>query len=190
MIKAIIFDCFGVLAKSSLEPFVERYLSHDPELEMQAYELDKKGCIGLVSYKDIVCEFAAMAGISEREVTEVLDQNPPNVELFDYIRTELRPQYKLGFLSNASDNWLEEIFSDEQRELFDDFVLSCEVKLAKPDKKIFDLAAERLGVTPSGCIFIDDIERYCEGATKAGMKTILYQDFEQFKADLIIALKT
>ncbi len=127
---------------------------------------------------------AQIAGISTKETRGVLDTNPSNIPLLEFIRDELKPHYKIGFLSNASDDWLEELFSPDQQSLFDDFVLSFQHGIAKPDTAIFELAAERLGTKPVDCVFVDDVTAYCEGARSVGMQTIQFQNFEQFKKEL------
>ncbi len=184
MIKAIIFDCFGVLVGPSLEPFIARYLAHDPELVSEAHEINRQACIGLLSYEQQIDRFTKLAGITEAETREIMDSNPPNTPLLDYIRDELKPRYKIGFLSNASDNWMDELFTPDQRELFDEVVLSYEVKLAKPDAEIYELTAKRLGVSPNECVFVDDIESYCQGARIVGMQAIRYMDLQSLRQQL------
>ena len=39
MVKAIVFDCFGVLATETLAPFREKYFGSDPQLPAQLPEL-------------------------------------------------------------------------------------------------------------------------------------------------------
>jgi len=48
----------------------------------------------------------------------------PNTELLEFIRDELKPRYKIGFLSNVGDDLMDVLFTDEQQALFDDVVLS------------------------------------------------------------------
>lgn len=181
MIKAIIFDCFGVLVGPSLEPFIDKYLAHDPKLVEQAHEINRQACVGLLSYAQQIDRFTKLAGITEAETRAIMDSNPPNTPLLDYIRDNLKPHYKIGFLSNASDNWMDELFTPKQRALFDDVVLSYDVKLAKPDARIYKLAAQRLGIAPEECVFVDDIESYCSGARLTGMKAIRYTSLELIK---------
>lgn len=61
-------------------------------------------------------------------------------------------------------------------ELFDDVVISAEVGLHKPQPEIYRLAAERLGVEPGGCVFIDDLRENCEGAEAAGMTAVRHRE--------------
>ena len=58
-------------------------------------------------------------------------------------------------------------------ELFDDVVDSCEVGLRKPDRRIFDLAVDRLGVPAERTVFIDDAPGNVAGAQTAGLHAVL-----------------
>jgi epoxide hydrolase-like predicted phosphatase len=60
-------------------------------------------------------------------------------------------------------------------ELFDTMVISGEVGLHKPEPEIFRLGAERLGVEPAACVFVDDLRENCEGAEAVGMTAILHR---------------
>jgi epoxide hydrolase-like predicted phosphatase len=183
-VKAIIFDCFGVLVEASLEPFCRKYFGNDANKIAQVKFLDTQANSGLMTYMAFVAELARLANISVDEAQQFLDSNPANEELLTYIRDILKPHYKIGVLSNASDNWLAELFTPGQLKLFDDVVLSFEHGLIKPDPAIFRLAAQRLGVQLAECIFIDDIPRYCNGAARAGMQSICYESVPQLKAAL------
>ncbi len=108
MTKAIIFDCFGVLVESSVDVFFEKYLSDTPDKIERLRGLDDQASRGRLTYDEFVVEAAQIAGISTKETRGVLDTNPSNIPLLEFIRDELKPHYKIGFLSNASDDWLEE----------------------------------------------------------------------------------
>ena len=80
--------------------------------------------------------------------------------------------YRLGLVSNlscANTHWLREFELDR---CFDALVLSCEVGMVKPEEGIYLLAAERLGVKPEGCVFVDDMLPYLAGAKQAGMTAV------------------
>ena len=53
-------------------------------------------------------------------------------------------------------------------ELFDAVVISAEVGLHKPQPEIYLLAAERLGVEPAECVFVDDLRENCAGRRGGG----------------------
>ena len=68
--------------------------------------------------------------------------------------------------------------------MFDTLVFSCAEGLKKPEREIYELTAERLGVTPEQSVFIDDRTDYIKGAEQAGLKTILFKSIEQVKTNL------
>lgn len=96
----------------------------------------------------------------------------PNLEL---VRA-LRPRYKLSVLSNADISLRRRLERDIGiHHLFDDIVCSAEVGMAKPEPGVFRLAAERLGLTPPECVFVDDWDTNVEAARGVGMQAVLYR---------------
>ena len=89
----------------------------------------------------------------------------PNIELI----RRLRPRYRTGVLSNADRTLIDRLRELAIADLFDDIVVSGEVGVAKPETRIYALAAQRLGLAPDECVFIDDLERNVEAAFEAGM---------------------
>jgi epoxide hydrolase-like predicted phosphatase len=60
-------------------------------------------------------------------------------------------------------------------ELFDGVVISGEVGMHKPQPEIFMLGAERAGVAPEDCVFVDDLRENCAGAEAVGMTAVLHR---------------
>lgn len=180
MIKAVIFDCFGVLVESSYRRFFDGYLSDKPEIVRKINLLSEQSARANITIDDFYHQVSELTGISESEIRNHLSYHPPNIELLNHIRDELKPSYKIGLLSNVSSDRLDELFTDDQVKLFDGIVLSYAVKMIKPEREIYLLAASRLGVLPSECVFIDDVERYATGAKSAGMQAIVYRDFMDY----------
>lgn len=189
MIKAIIFDCFGVLVDDSLSSFYRECFNNDPELIKKAEEDMHLSNKGVITHDELLVRYASLAGISADEVNKILSNNPVNEDLFVYIKDGLKPSYKIGFLSNASDNWLEELFTKEQVELFDTLVLSYDVGFAKPEPEIYEITADKLGVRLDECVFVDDRLPYVDGARAVGMRAVVFKSAEQFKKDLPALLK-
>ena len=64
-------------------------------------------------------------------------------------------------------------------ELFDAVVISHEVGMRKPELRIFRHAAELIGLAPSMCVFIDDIEANVTAARECGMTGIWHDNPER-----------
>lgn len=189
MIKAIVFDCFGVLVNDGWLPFKRTYFAHDQSLFLEATDINKAVDAGLISYDDFVEQVAMLAGIDTARARREIEQNPADTDLFSFIARELKPVYAIGLLSNAGANWLDTLFTKEQRALFDATALSYELGMIKPDAGCYQTIAARLGVLPEECIFIDDQERYCTGAIDVGMQAIRFTDTPNLVAQLKTALQ-
>ena len=189
-IRAIIFDCFGVLTKDWWREFCDSI--EDKEVLHQAKELNHQYDAGLISPQDFTEAVHKLTGRAVKPIEDIFASPEPmkNHELLAYIK-ELKPKYKIGLISNVGTNWIRDYFlTKEEQALFDDMVLSFEAGTTKPDPKIYQLALDRLGVKPEETVFVDDIGRYCRAAEQLGMKSVTYVGFNQFKTDLEKLLTT
>lgn len=187
--KAIIFDCFGVLYLNSTEHFYETYVTDYETLRPDLLRLNREADYGLITQAELSSAVSELTGIPLDFVSEHIQGiHHPNQELIDFSQS-LRPRYKVGMLSNIGIDMMNKYFSLEQRQiLFDAAVLSGEEGITKPHPYIYEIMANRLGVEAGDCIMIDDIEDNCAGADAAGMKTIHFQTNTQTKQELAILL--
>ncbi len=182
MTKAIIFDCFGVLTSDIWKEFVN---SLPEDQQEPARELNRSHDRGDMSLQEFSRAIFELTGSQPRVVEAIINSDmEKNEMLIGYIKS-LKQNYKTAILSNVSSNWIRNSFlNNDEQKLFDEYVLSYEVRMAKPDAEIFVLTAQRLGVACDECVFVDDGEQNCIAASKVGMKSILYVDFESFTAEL------
>lgn len=68
--------------------------------------------------------------------------------------------------------------------ILDGRVISSEEKLIKPDVAIFQRLCEKYDLKPEECIFTDDKAINVEGAIKAGMQGIVFENAVQYERDL------
>jgi putative hydrolase of the HAD superfamily len=98
-----------------------------------------------------------------------------DLELVSLLKS-LRPRYKTAILSNAWSNARESFTQTfHLDEAVDMFIISSEERVAKPDARLYQRAAERLGVKPGEAVLVDDFIANIEGARAAGMQAIHYQ---------------
>lgn len=57
-------------------------------------------------------------------------------------------------------------------ELFDVTVISGQVGVRKPSRRIYAIAADRLGLAPEQCVMVDDLEHNLVGAARLGIRGI------------------
>ena len=70
------------------------------------------------------------------------------------------------------------------RKIFKLFLTSCFLGVKKPDAAIYRLALQLTQVEPGECVFIDDRALNLEGAARAGMHTIRFQEAAQLVGEL------
>jgi HAD superfamily hydrolase (TIGR01509 family) len=185
MVRAIIFDCFGVLVGKGFEA-TYRSAGGDPVCDRIFIDdtLGKTN-LGLMSETEFQTTMADQLQLSLEVWQQVMyDAEQPDTELLAYIK-ELRGSYKTAVLSNANTGVLERrIGLDWLAASFDEVVVSAEVGMTKPDERIYTYTLQKLGVAANQAIFVDDREVFLGAAREVGMQTILYQHFEQFKTEL------
>jgi len=184
MIKAIIFDCFGVLTTDGWLAFRHKYLQEGSAVEEDASEFNRQSDAGMISHDEFIERIAKLVGIGREQAMMVVDGHARNDQLFEYIRDELKPHYKIGLLSNVSANYMDELFEPWQIELLDAMTFSFELGAVKPDPLMYENIAAKLGVSPEECIFIDDREGFAEGARRVGMQAVWYQSNDQLKREI------
>jgi epoxide hydrolase-like predicted phosphatase len=112
----------------------------------------------------------------ERFLAEFYADERPFPQMLDLIgRLREAGRVKLGLLTNAfvgQDQVARRKWGLDLRAIFDVYVNSAEVGLAKPDPAIYELTLARLGVSPGEAIFIDDGEVNVRAAAQLGMHAI------------------
>lgn len=102
---------------------------------------------------------------------------------------------KQAGLSTAllSNSWGNEYPREGWDELFDVVVISGEVGMRKPEARIYELAADRLGLAPQQCVFVDDLAPNIQGAAEVGMLGIHHvtpqETLDELEALLGISLR-
>jgi putative hydrolase of the HAD superfamily len=183
--KALLVDFGGVLTTdiwSSFADFCEQR-GLDPDAAKQLFRENDDALATLRGLETGDVEPAEF----ERRFAELLGTEP--VGLIEGLFAGLQPvEPMLAALGRAaefgiptgliSNSWVMDHYTDEIRELFDVVVISAEVGLHKPQPEIYLLAAERLGVDPKDCVFVDDLRENCTGAEAVGMTAVLHRNVE------------
>jgi epoxide hydrolase-like predicted phosphatase len=179
----LIVDFGGVLSTSfegALQSFCVREGLPPNALE-QVFSLDAgaKGMLvdlerGAIDQAEFVAHLVGVLGVSPDRLLERMAADlrlePRVTEAVERLRLR---GVKTAVLSNS---WGSHPFDPYEPfnldERFDAVVISDQVGLRKPDPEIFSLAAARLGLSPSVCVFVDDVARYLAPAQQLGMGVI------------------
>lgn len=185
MIRAIVFDCFGVVLTDALQQLRDTVAQEKPLLVQDISDIIAANNRGFISPQESNERIAALLGISVSELRSMVSGREVRDErLLAYI-VGLRKEYKTAMLSNIAGSSLARRFPDDElSRYFDVVVASGDIGYAKPELEAYRTVADRLGVAPSKCVFTDDRDSYCEAATALGMHSIRYDSYAQFTADL------
>jgi epoxide hydrolase-like predicted phosphatase len=185
MIKAIIFDVFGVLITDGLSQIVSEIRETDPQKANRIVELVSLASKGAIEPKKSRKAVASELGLTlEEYIQQIKTLEAKNHKLLAYIK-KLRESYKTAILSNVISGGLEVRFAKEElSECFDVVISSGDTGYIKPERAIYDMCAERLAIAPEECLFIDDRIANCEGAIAAGMQAIQFVSLEDLKKQL------
>jgi epoxide hydrolase-like predicted phosphatase len=189
MIRSIVFDWGGVLIKN---PSLEMLGFFAKTLQVPSKEFLKvyKGFIsdfqkGLLSEEPLwetVCEELGYEKPRCPSLWEAAFQSAyvENKELFKSASILKKEGYRIGVLSNTETPAVR-FFKKRQYTLFDVTVFSCEEHAIKPERQIYEILLNRLGMQPEEVLFVDDKEEFVEGARQVGINAVLYQNERQFQ---------
>lgn len=185
MIRAVIFDCFGVIITDALSVIVDEVRARDPEAAEDIRGLVHAANKGLIDSNESNHQVARLLGMDyQKYQQQIRDGELKDQRLMNYIR-DLRNTYKTAMLSNISVSGVHKRFSDDElSQHFDTVVVSGEIGYAKPEPEAYEIVAERLGLRREECVFLDDKQEFCEAARAVGMQAIVYESFEQARGDL------
>ncbi len=117
---------------------------------------------------------------------EALEPNPQMIELMRELKAE---GFQMAMLTNNVREW-EPLWRAmlPVDEIFETVVDSGFVGCRKPESKIYALTLERIAQPAEACLFVDDVLVNCEGARKAGINAVHFEDNEQAIPEIRAAL--
>ncbi|MBW2971667.1 HAD family phosphatase [Candidatus Woesearchaeota archaeon] len=187
------FDLGGVVV-TDLFPLMDSYLSGISGVQFQKvkvirnqywpdYELGRM--TGIEFFRRQLADLGSGLGPEEvmAKSLEVVKVKEDVLSIVKRLRAS--GNYGMGVISNNSDEWAEHLEKTlGLGQYFDAWIISSHHHIKKPDKEIYLLAAEKLGLNAGDCIFIDNKLRNVQGAEAAGMTAIHFKDAEQLEAEL------
>lgn len=185
-----IFDCFGVICEPLVVGWYKQhrlqYGRSDDNFDSMLHDFN----LGTITEDDVVEYFYTYQGntFTQEEILRGIDNrlhiNEPSVEILRELKKE---GHTLILLTNAN-----HIFFTTKlyikypyfTSLFDDIIISSEVKMLKPNKDIFLYTLEKINKRPEEILFIDDTKENVEVAESLGIQGIVYTGVEELKREL------
>ena len=124
------------------------------------------------------------ARILKEDFASILDEYR-NLKTLAWMKSLKAAGYRIGILTN-----MPPVFAPHFRRVYADFiavadamVISGEAHMFKPQRRIYDLLRERIGLPAEELCFVDDVEGNCDGARAAGWHAVQFFDNEQAERD-------
>jgi putative hydrolase of the HAD superfamily len=190
----IVFDLGGVvvswepdviIAKVFADPAVRTIVRAQVVGHADWVALDR----GTLSPRDAVTRAAKRTGLAEAELAEFLRQVPPALVpipgMIDLLYRLKARGHKLFCLSNmhaASIEYLEAAHTFW--EVFAGAVISCRLKLCKPEPAIYAHLLGTYRLNGSRTVFIDDVEANVAAAAAFGIRAIKFETLSKCERDL------
>ncbi len=182
MSKTIIFDFFDVVHK---DPQKAWFKKHGYSREGGFAEASDKLDNGTLDYEGYIKQFALLSGQTPDQVKADFKASAALDEGVFALLHELQGQHRLGLLSNTTPDEIHPILERHSiKPLFDEIVISAEVKMSKPDPEIFRLMLRRMNASADDAIFIDDNMHNVEAAGTVGITGICYTDIDLLRKHL------
>ena len=179
-----VFDSFKEFCvREGLDPeTVKRLFREDPEALGELRKLER----GELTEEEFSERFGPMLGVSDTEglVDRLFAGMGPDEAMVEAVKTAKRSGVKTGLISNSWGGSGIHYEGTPLADLFDAVVISGDVGMHKPEPEIFHLGAERIGVPPEECVFVDDLRENCAGAEDVGMTAILHRGPEKTVPEL------
>jgi epoxide hydrolase-like predicted phosphatase len=197
--RAVIWDMGGVLVRNlAPEPrqrLADAYGMSEEQLEMLVFRnpAAEKASVGAAGVEELWEYVRAAIQLDPQKLPEFIaafwSSDRVDEELVDFIQS-LRQNYRIGLLSNAFIDARQSLASRFPHLLgvFDEAIFSAEVKMAKPDPRIYHLILDRLGVAPEESLFIDDFSENVDAARALGMNAIRFRTSRQARQAVLEAL--
>jgi HAD superfamily hydrolase (TIGR01509 family) len=184
VIKAVIFDNFGVIYPQAMGKFFDEHyelFKSSPEvLDRLNYQID----LGEITRKEFFEGLSKVSGIPALQLLKAIDRQMIQDSNLVEIIKKLKSKYKIGLISNAGKEEIAVMYRDGLDKLFDTMVVSYEVGVTKPSPAIYRECTKRLSVEPDECLFVDDSQTNLDGAQKVGMEVLPYPEFGKIPDEL------
>ena len=197
-IKAIIFDLGGVVVELDFSRFFKDVIEISPldmpnsSLLLEFWRQSDTYHQGKMSNEDFykqACELLQTCAIDQQQFFNSFNSVISHIreDMLDLIE-ELRTKNKIKVLCLSNVNfshwqYLKQLYP-KILESFDDYILSFEVHLTKPDTRIFDLAIKKTGCKPKEILFIDDGLNNVRSASEKGINGIKFTNLENLRLEL------
>ena len=192
MKTTILIDMNGVILEESKGKFIPYTFKHFESAEHERLKRQFK--------EEQLFTRAGLGEFTSDEFLSRLGYENPEYHMKNYIENYLTldsgfipfaekyyHKYDFVLLSNDVSQWSTYITEYYKlNKYFSAKIVSADVKCRKPERKIYEIALEKIGKLPEECIFIDNSVKNLEMAAELGIRPILFnRDGEEYEGTIV-----
>lgn len=177
----VIFDCFGVIFDEIAPPFFRRHFDEETARVLK----DKyfiPADMGEITREELFERMSRELGMKKEDI---LDQWEELIHLRPYMVKEIekiREKADIILLSNAPLGFVEGLFEKyDLTRLFKRLFISCNLKMAKPDKEIYLHCLKEMGGQYDKVYMIDDNLQNVEFLEEIGITGIHFKNADSLR---------
>lgn len=203
MVKYIFFDLGLTLVENHMAEHYQKALAASDicltkERAEQIYHLankyfmrERQGSLGkgdrnvFEEYVSYICELAGDASKKDQTIEAMQKMEKPQWKAFSYtheVLDALKEQgFKMGLISNWDDSCRNVLRDNGLETYLEPIIISSEIGIEKPDKRIFEKALAEAGVKAEECLYVGD--NYYDdavGAAKLGISSFIINPADYF----------
>lgn len=190
--RILLLDMYGVIIKESKGYFIPYTYEH--------FDKKEHGRLTRAFREECLFTKAGNGEISSDEFLSLLGYPNPVETMRDYLTNFLTfdqeflwfakrnyRQYDFVLLSNDVKEWSKYLFElYGLQKYFKESIISGEIRMRKPENRIFAYTIKHLQCNPQKCVFVDNSVQNLNAAQEAGINAVLFnRDNEVYSGDIV-----
>jgi epoxide hydrolase-like predicted phosphatase len=177
-----LFDSFAAFCEQNgLDPAaLAKAFRHDRDAQQLLFAFEE----GRIEEQEFEPRLAQLLGMEEHEglIDGLFAGSTLDEAMVTAVRSVRAAGVRTGLISNSwgTGSYPRPLLA----ELFDGVVISGEIGIRKPARRIYELGAESIGCAPGECVFVDDLPFNLPPAEELGMATVRHRGERETIAEL------
>ncbi len=190
--RILLLDMYGVIIKESKGYFIPYTFEHfDRNEHNRLTKAFREECLFTKAGNGELCSDEFLSLLGYQNPTETMRDYLTNFLTLDqeflWFAERNYRQYNFVLLSNDVKEWSKYLFElHGLQKYFTESIISGEIRMRKPENRIFAYTIKHLQCNPQECVFVDNSVQNLNAAQQTGINTVLFnRDNEAYSGDMV-----
>ncbi len=178
--RILLLDMYGVIIKESKGYFIPYTFEHfDRNEHNRLTKAFREECLFTKAGNGELCSDEFLSLLGYQNPTETMRDYLTNFLTLDqeflWFAERNYRQYNFVLLSNDVKEWSKYLFElHGLQKYFTESIISGEIRMRKPENRIFAYTIKHLQCNPQECVFVDNSVQNLNAAQQTGINTVLF----------------